>query len=130
VTRRCSIFCYPLRLPRTPKMEPQVAVQLNSRRQTERDSQDICSATLELRPWDYLSLQTPKAQGPRFEHCASPQPSGPILSAAGVHLEVRIAAELLDADEDASEALRLALFSTAVISPLPGKGNGRRQFIT
>jgi hypothetical protein len=75
VTRRCSIFCYPLRLPRTPKMEPQVAVQLNSRRQTDRDSQDICSAALELRLWDYLSLPTPKAQGPRFEHCASPQPS-------------------------------------------------------
>ena len=31
-----------------------------------------------------------------------------MLSPAGVHLEVRILAELLDADEDAPEALRLA----------------------
>jgi hypothetical protein len=53
-----------------------------------------------------------------------------MLSPAGVHLEVRITTELLDADEEASEALRLALFGTAVISPLPGKGNRRRQFIT
>lgn len=98
--------------------------------QTDRDSQDVCSAALELRHWDYLSLQTPKAQGPRIEHCASPQLSGPMLSPAGVHFEVRIAAEPLDADEEASEALRLALFGTAVISPLPGKGNRRRQFIT
>jgi len=64
------------------------------------------------------------------KHCASPQPSGPMLSPAGVHLEVWIAAELLDANEEASEALCLALFGTAVISPLPGKGNRRRQFIT
>jgi hypothetical protein len=28
VTRRCSMVCYPLRLPRIPKIEPQVAVQL------------------------------------------------------------------------------------------------------
>jgi|BogFormECP03_OM3_1039632.scaffolds.fasta_scaffold77203_1 hypothetical protein len=53
-----------------------------------------------------------------------------MLSPAGVHLEVWIAAELLDANEEASEALCLALFGTAVISPLPSKGNRRRQFIT
>ena len=28
VTRRCSMVCYPLRLPRTPKMGPKVALQL------------------------------------------------------------------------------------------------------
>ena len=123
------MFCYPLRLPRTPKMEPQVAVQLNFRWQTDRDTQDICSAALELRLWNYLSLQTTKAQGPRIEHCASPQPSGPMLSPAGVHLEVRILAELLDADEDAPEALGLALFGAAGISPLPGRGNRGLQFI-
>jgi hypothetical protein len=39
-----------------------------------------------------------------------------MLSPAGVHLEVRILSELLDADEDCSEAVRLALFGAAVIS--------------
>jgi hypothetical protein len=57
------------------------------------------------------------------------QESGPMLTPAGVHLEVRILAELLDADKDAPDALRLALFSAAVISPLPGRGNRRLQFI-
>ena len=52
-----------------------------------------------------------------------------MLSPAGVHLEVRILAELLDADKDAPDALRLAFFSAAVISPLPGRGNRRLQFI-
>jgi hypothetical protein len=52
-----------------------------------------------------------------------------MLTPAGVHLEVRILAELLDADKDAPDALRLALFSAAVISPLPGRGNRRLQFI-
>ena len=48
-----------------------------------------------------------------------------MLSAAGVHFEVRILSELLDADEDTPEAPDLALFGAAVISPLPSRCNRR-----
>jgi len=37
----------------------------------------------------------------------------------------RILAELVDANEGAPVALRLAFFGTAVISPLPGRCNRR-----